>query len=307
MAANLNLFRALADDVRQRIVHALLGAELSVAELVEILGLPQSTVSRHLKPLREAELVETRRDGTSIYYRRGDALDEGDFARGLEAQLRAAPFAAKDDAIIRRVLEQRRKKSRDFFEKIAGRYGELMQPGGGWTAMAAALAVGFSGKDVADLGAGEGDLALLLARFAKSVVAVDQSKAMLREVKRRAKEAGLSASVKTAEGDLEAVPLKPACVDAAFLSQALHHAAQPSRALAEAARITRAGGSVVVIDLARHTQEWVRDQWADHWLGFEEDELRGWMKAAGLTVSLTQKLPGTTPEISVILAVGTKV
>lgn len=306
MPATLNIFKALADDVRQRIVHALLGTELSVAELVEILGLPQSTVSRHLKPLREAKLVETRRDGTSIYYRRGDMLDEGELARGLETQLRAAPFAARDDAIIRRVLEQRRKKSRDFFEKIAGRYGDLMQPGGGWTSLAAALAVGFAGKDVADLGAGEGDLSLLLARFAKSVVAVDQSQAMLREVKRRAKEAGLSASVKTAEGDLESLPLKSASVDAAFLSQALHHAAQPEKAIREAARITKPGGQVIVLDLARHTQEWVRDQWADQWLGFEEEELRTWMKSAGLGVTLTQKLPGTTPEISVMLAIGVK-
>lgn len=306
MAGTLNIFRALADEVRLRILHALLGAELSVAELVQILALPQSTVSRHLKPLRDAGLVETRREGTSIYYRRGPAMDDSDFARGLQTQLRASPIAAKDEAIIRRVLEQRRKKSRDFFEKVAGRYGELMQPGGGWTALASALAAGFAGKDVADLGAGEGDLSLLMARFAKSVVAVDQSKAMLREVQRRAKESGVAERVKTAEGDLESLPLKSASVDAAFLSQALHHAAQPSKALAEAARITRAGGSVVVIDLARHEQEWVREQWADQWLGFEEDELRNWMKAAGLTVGLTQKLPGTTPEISVILAVGTK-
>ncbi len=306
MAGTIHILRALADDVRLRILHALLGAELSVAELVEVLGLPQSTVSRHLKPLRDAGLVETRRDGTSIYYRRGPALDEGDFARGLQAHLRGHDSATRDGATIRRVLDQRRQKSREFFEKIAGRYGTLIQPGGGWEALAAALAAGFTGKTVADLGAGEGQLTLLLARFAKSVVAVDQSKAMLREVSRRAKDAGLSSRIKTAEGDLESLPLRDESVDAVFLSQALHHAAQPEKAVSEAGRIVRKGGSVIVLDLARHGQEWVREQWADQWLGFEEDELRNWMKAAGLTVGLTQKLPGTTPEISVILAVGTK-
>ena len=302
----IDIFRALADDVRLRILHALLGAELSVAELVEILGLPQSTVSRHLKPLRDAGLVGTRRDGTSIYYRRGIAFEEGDLARGLQTQLRELPTAAKDAATVRRVLDQRRQKSREFFEKIAGRYGTLMQPGGGWEAMAAALAAGFAGKTVADLGAGEGQLTLLLARFAKSVTAVDQSKAMLREVSRRAKEECLSSKIKTAEGDLESLPLRDESVDAVFLSQALHHAAQPEKAISEAGRIVRKGGSVIVLDLARHGQEWAREQWADQWLGFEEDELRGWMRDAGLQDLLTQKLAGATPEISVVLAVGIK-
>ncbi len=306
MTGAIQMFRALADDVRLRILHALIGAELSVAELVEVLRLPQSTVSRHLKPLRDAGLVGTRREGTSIYYRRGPALDEGDFAHGLKAHLLGLPAAAKDAATVRRVLDQRRQKSREFFERIAGRYGTLMQPGGGWEALAAALAAGFAGKTIADLGAGEGQLTLLLARFAKSVIAVDQSKAMLKEVQHRAKTAGLSAHVKIAGGDLEELPIKSDSVDVAFLSQSLHHAAQPAKAMAEAARIVRKNGQVVVLDLARHGQDWVREQWADQWLGFEEGELRGWMKAAGLSVGLTQKLAGATPEISVVMAVGTK-
>ena len=181
-----------------------------------------------------------------------------------------------------------------------------MQPGGGWEALSAALAAGFAGKNVADLGAGEGHLTLLLARFAKSVIAVDHSKAMLREVQRRAKSAGLSARVKIAEGDLEELPVESASVDAVFLSQALHHAAQPAKAIGEAARIVRKHGQVIVLDLARHGQEWVREQWADQWLGFEEEELCEWMKHAGLNVVLTQKLAGSTPEIAVILAVGNK-
>lgn len=302
----IGLFRALADEARLRILHALLAAELSVAELVQVLGLPQSTVSRHLKPLRDAGLVETRRDGTSIYYRRGPALEDGEFALGLQAQLRAAPAAANDAATIRRVLEQRRQKSRDFFERMAGRYGTLMQPGGGWDALSAALAAGFAGRTIADLGAGEGRLTLLLARFAESVVAVDQSKAMLREVQRRAKEAGVAPRVKIAEGDLEELPLRDGSMDAVFLSQALHHAAQPARAIGEAARVARPGGQVIVLDLARHEQEWVREQWADQWLGFEERQLCEWMRRAGLEIAGTQRIEGATPEIAVLLAVGIK-
>lgn len=306
MPTTLDIFRALADEVRLRILGALLGAELSVAELVDVLGLPQSTVSRHLKPLREAGLAETRREGTSIYYRRGALVEEPDLSAVLAKRLRELPGASRDAAAVRRVLDQRRKRSREFFEKVAGKYGALTQPGGGWEALAAGLAAGFAGKDVADLGSGEGALSLLLARFAKSVTAVDQSKAMLRQVRERAKDAGVGARVNVAEGDLEELPLSDRSVDAAFLSQALHHAARPAHAVAEAARILRPGGRLVVLDLERHEQDWVREQWADQWLGFEEREVRTWMEQADVEPELTQRLSGATPEVAVLLAVGKK-
>ena len=302
----LEIFRALSDEVRLRILAALMGAELSVAELVEVLGLPQSTVSRHLKPLREAGLAETRREGTSVYYRRGALVHEPDLAPLLENRLRALRTSERDGAAVRRVLDLRRQRSKDFFEKMAGRYESLTQPGGGWEALAAALAAGFAGQEVADLGAGEGALTMLLARFAKSVVAVDQSKAMLREVREKAKRAGLGERVKVAEGDFEDLPLKANSVDAVFVSQALHHAARPGHAVAAAARLLRPGGKLVILDLVRHEQDWVREQWADQWLGFEAREVQGWMEAAGLQALVTERLSGAAPDLAVLLAVGVK-
>ncbi|HMO50309.1 MAG TPA: metalloregulator ArsR/SmtB family transcription factor [Kiritimatiellia bacterium] len=298
----IELFKALADDVRLRLIRAVMTAELSVAELVQVLGLPQSTVSRHLKPLRDGALVETRRDGTSIYYRKGPALTDAALTSVLERELARLPTAKSDAAAIKKVLELRRQRSHDFFEKMAGKYGELTQPGGGWAALAAGLAAGFSGRDVVDLGAGEGELALLLARFAGSVTAVDQSKAMLRQVAARAEEAGLSAVVRVCRADLEALPLEDGSADVALLSQALHHAAQPEKAVREAGRILRSGGQLIVLDLMKHDQDWVREQWADQWLGFEEADVRGWMKAAGLREIRTDRLPAAAPEFSVLLA-----
>lgn len=302
----LEMFRALSDEVRLRILAAVMGAELSVAELVEVLGLPQSTVSRHLKPLREAGLTETRREGTSVYYRRGTLVGEPDLAPLLERRLRALPTAERDAVAVRRVLDRRRQRSKDFFEKVAGRYESLTQPGGGWEALAAGLAAGFAGQEVADLGAGEGVLTMLLARFARSVVVVDQSKAMLREVREKAKRAGLGDRVRVAEGDLEDLPLKANSLDAVFLSQALHHAARPGPALAAAARVLRPGGKLVMLDLVRHEQDWVREQWADQWLGFEAREVNAWMEDAGLEPLVTERLSGATPELAVLLAVGVK-
>jgi len=306
MSSTLEVFRALSDEVRLRILRALLSAELSVAELVEVLALPQSTVSRHLKPLRDARLVETRREGTSIYYRKGAELANTDLARVLEMRLKELTTAAADTAAVRRVIDQRRQRSKDFFEKVAGKYSSLTQPGGGWEALASALAAGFAGKDVADLGSGEGVLTLLLARFAKSVTAVDLSPAMLREVKQRAKQAGAAGRVKTAEGDLESLPLKSGSQDAVFLSQALHHAARPAVAIAEAARVLRKGGQLIVLDLVRHDQEWVREKWADQWLGFEGKELESWMRDGGLRMLVTERMAGAAAELAVLICVGVK-
>ncbi len=307
MPETLDLFKALSDEIRLRILRAISSAELSVAELVSVLGAPQSTVSRHLKPLRDAELVETRRDGTSVYYHRGRAFQDPDLARLLGDRLDEVPRASEDMASVSRVMDGRRQRSREFFDRIAGSYGTLTQPGGGWRALAAGFAVGFAGRDVADLGAGQGELSLMLAPYVRSVTAVDLSPQMLETIRRGAEQAGVTEKLHIAEGDIESLPLADESVDAAFLSQVLHHAAHPPAAIAEAARILRPGGVLVVLDLLRHDQEWVREQWADHWLGFDPDDLREWLNAAGLTPLHGDHFSGTTPELSVLLMAAEKI
>lgn len=306
MADSLDLLKALSDSARLRIVRAISQAELSVAELVSVLGLPQSTVSRHLKPLRDAGLVETRRNGTSIYYRRGAAFSDVVLARFVDDQVQKMAHAPEDRASVRRVLDLRKRKSRDFFDRMAGSYGSLTEPGGGWPALAAGLAAGFHGREVADLGSGEGALTLLLARYAASVTAVDASPQMLRHVEDKAKSGGLSDRVRVAEGDIESLPLPDACMDAAFLSQSLHHAARPEQAIAEAARVLKQGGLLIVLDLVKHEQEWVREQWADQWLGFEESEIEEWLRQAGMQCLHTERLSGSTPDLAVLTVVGMK-
>ncbi len=302
----LDVFKALGDEVRLRILRSAEITELSVAELVSVLKLPQSSVSRHLKPLRDSGLLETRREGTSVYYRRGPVFQDAAFAQLLSEKLSELPGASRDRAAVDRVLDLRRKESTKFFDEIAGRYGSLTQPGGGWQGMAAALAAGFSGKTVADIGCGEGDLTLLLARFAKRVTAIDLSAQMLRVVQERSVEAGVTSRVAVETGDLEKLPIKANSQDAVFVSQVLHHAARPGKAIQEAARVLKPGGQMILLDLAKHDQEWVRDEWADQWLGFDERELRGWLKEAGLNVELFQTLEGPTPAFSVVLTIAKK-
>ncbi len=302
----LDVFKALGDEARLRILRAVEVAELSVAEIVAALKMPQSSVSRHLKPLRDSGLLETRREGTSVYYRRGPVFQDASFAQLLGEKLAELRGASQDRAAVDRALAQRRKESAQFFDEIAGRYGSLTQPGGGWQGLAAALAVGFRGKTVADIGCGEGDLTLLLARFTTRVTAVDLSSQMLRVVQERCKEAGVSGSVSVEKGDLERLPVKADSQDAVFLSQVLHHAARPLKALEEAARILKPGGQMILLDLSKHNQEWVREEWADQWLGFDARELRNWLKAVGLKTNIFQTLEGPEPAFSVVMIVAEK-
>jgi len=306
MSDILDIFKALADEGRLRILRSVDQAELSVAELVQALEMPQSTVSRHLKPMREAGLVESRRDGTSVYYNRGALFNDAAFAPLLNDRLKEIPVANRDAAAVDRVLERRRRKSRAFFDEIAGRYGSLTEPGGGWQALAAAMAAGFSGQTVADLGCGEGYLALLLARFAKKVVAVDQSEKMLKLVEEKAVEQAVADRLETRVGILEALDLSGEELDAIFLSQALHHTSSPEEVIATAAAGLRPGGRLIILDLVRHEHEWTREEWADQWLGFDPLEIREWLKRAGLIPQVIDSLPGSTPDLSVLMVVGTK-
>ena len=306
MAATVEIFKALSDEVRLRLLRALWLAELSVAELVRVVEMPQSTVSRHLRSLRESRLVETRREGTSIYYRRGQVLQGTDLAGLLEVEWEQIPKKDEDEATVYRLLELRRRRSREFFDRIAGQYGRLTQPGGSWEALASALAVGFAGRDVADLGCGEGALTRLLARFARRVVAVDQAPGMLELVARESAGGCAGDRVNCVEGDMESLPIADADVDVAFLSQSLHHAARPNLAIQEAARILRPGGHAVVLDLARHEHEWVREERADQWLGFDEADLQQWMEDARLRVVCMERRAGFPAELAVLFMVGVK-
>ena len=301
-----DLFKALADEIRLRILRSISQAELSVAELVEILDLPQSTVSRHLKPLRDTGLLETRREGTSVFYRLGAALQSTSLSEMLEQELKSLGHREADARLIESILDRRRQRSKEFFDQMAGRYETLAEPGGGWSHLAAGLAAGFTGKVVADIGAGEGELSLKLARFARQVIAVDQSPGMLKLVQEKADEQSIK-GIKTVAGDLESLPISDASCDAVFLSQALHHAARPEQAIAETARILNAGGQLILLDLMKHEQEWMREQWADVWLGFDPSEIQGWLNDAGLKVVSTETLTNAGQSgVPVMLTVAQK-
>ncbi len=281
------LYRLLGEDQRLRMLRVLDAERLNVTELTAVLGLAQSGVSRHLGLLKEAGLVVEEPAGGFTYYRIGPAAD-GPLAEVwsvLRAQFAAArhtPAAQADDA---RLLEVRRLRKENF-DTHGSESGQLV-PGRSWAAWARALGHLLPALDVADLGCGEGYLSLEAAAWARRVIAVDRSAAVLRKARALARKRSVT-NVVWKRGELERAPLDTASVDVALLSQALHHAKDPAVAVAEAARIVRPGGHVLVLDLRPHDQAWVRDRLGDQWLGFADDQLVRLLRTAGLTAVRAQ-------------------
>jgi ubiquinone/menaquinone biosynthesis C-methylase UbiE len=290
--AILDHLASLADTTRSRVLLLLDRHELTVSELCGILQLPQSTVSRHLKALADAGWVGSRAEGTSnVYTMTREELDPS--ARRLwllvREQVGPSPAAAQDQRRLRAVLAERRTRSQEFFSSSAGQWDRLRDELFGDRFHLAALAgLVDSHWTVGDLGCGGGQVSAALAPFVGRVIAVDASAAMLQAAKRRLH--GVD-NVELRRGELEALPIDDARLDAATMMLVLHHVPEPQRALAEVARVLKPGGRALVVDMQPHDRESYRQQMGHVWLGFGEDHVRRIFSEAGLEAVKIVALP----------------
>jgi ubiquinone/menaquinone biosynthesis C-methylase UbiE/biotin operon repressor len=310
MASILKNLRLAADPSRLRILLLVEREELSVAELQEILGMGQSRISTHLAQLKNAGLVEDRRNGKSILYRLKPGAQSNGFSQMLGVLRQAAaeiPEAEQDSEALRLALRRRQDKMRSYFDELAGKFGRNYVPGRSWQGLAETLLTLMPPMVIADLGAGEGTFSQLLARRSKKVIAVDNSEKMVEYGRELARKHGVK-NLEYRKGDLEEVPIRDATVDLAFFSQALHHAQHPERAVAEAWRILKPGGRIVVLDLLRHSYEEARELYADLWLGFTEVEVTRFLRQAGFKNIETSIVHSEedAPHFETLLAVGDK-
>lgn len=289
---------ALAEPVRLRILRLLERSELSVGEVGKVLQLPQSTVSRHLRLLSEAGWTFRRAEGTATLYR----LVLDDFAasrRDLWLSVREsltqdalADDLAEDDRRLKLVLAERRVDSRTFFGRVAGQWDEVRNElfGGDFTPTAL---LGLLSPDwiVADLGAGTGNAAELLAPVVGRVVVVDQSPEMLAAAKKRLDSVP---NVEFRQGDLEALPLDDRTVDAAVCLLVLHHLPDPLAACREVARIVKPGGPALFVDMVAHDREVYRQAMGHRWLGFTQEQIFGFLDKAGFRDVRYNVLPTST-------------
>ena len=309
---NAPLFRLLGDEARLRILRLLAAERLNVSELTAILGIAQSGVSRHLGLLKEAGLVIEEREAGFTYFRPADELGtDGSAPRPLAALLKTGFDAAArtetgraDDA---RLAEVRRLRKENFDAHAGPDTNERqLVPGRSWAAWSRALGHLLPPLRVADIGCGEGYLTIEASRWAARVVAVDRSALVLKKARALATRRRVR-NVIWKRGELERLPLRDGSVDVALLSQALHHAPDPARALAEAARVVVPGGRVLLLDLRQHEQQWVRSRLGDRWLGFSDEALTKLLRGAGLTdVRVGVGARRTGDPFTVIVASGRK-
>jgi len=309
MAGTLRALRALSDPTRLRIVALLERGELSVQELQEITRMGQSRISTHLGLLQDSGLLESRRDGKRTFYK---IVTPGDQTTGEFVQLAARgakelPEHGGDQLNLKRVLVRRSEQAQLYFNQVAGRFDRSYGPGRSWQAFGQLLLRLLPPLVIADLGSGEGLLSELLARRAKKVIAVDNSERMVEYWANKAKKNKLK-NLEFRLGDLENPPIEPASVDLVILSQALHHAGNPKQSVASAHKILRAGGQIMILDLAQHNFEQAHDLYGDRWLGFTEADLQSWLEAAGFknieaTVVAREEQP---PHFQTVLAAGEK-
>jgi len=297
------LFQALADPTRLRILALLRSMELSVGELAQLLGQSQPRVSRHVRILSDSGLVGRRKEGSWVYLqlaepeRTAPLFDLFDGWAGPEAGDLFASDAARIDAI----RADRAEAARRYFEAHAATWDSIRSMHVEDCEIERAIAGLLSDRPLGtllDIGTGTGRMLELFAPRAKSAIGIDRSSEMLRLARVKLEQAGISgASLR--QGDMYALPLGDRSVDSIILHQVLHYAQQPGAAIAEAARVLAPGGRLLVIDFAQHDREELREKDAHLRLGFADDAMRGWFKAAGLDPDRVERLEGG--ELTVIL------
>lgn len=293
--------RLLGDPQRLRILYILSRRSLSVSELVAVLNMAQPRVSTHLSRLSEAGLVDSHREGRFLVYALGAGAGEDSL---LSPVLDA--FAGTSDAIADR-LSLKRELARRQSGTPPGTLGRSWIPGRTWESFARLLLALMEPCRIADLGCGEGEMALLLAGRAGKVIGIDRDEAPLAKARAAAAASGLEGRAEFRRGPIERPPVEPGEVDVAILSQVLHMAEDPAAALRGAAGILPSGGRVAILDLLVHQERWVLDRLAHRRLGFEEHELASMLGDAGFTgvQVLRASRDRRPPHFITLLATGT--
>lgn len=281
MADLLRILKSMADPTRLRLLAILDTEELSVNELVRIMGMGQSRISRHLAVLKDAGLLAQRREGTWSYYSIPSTVD----GKGLLLAFRQSPVYKStiegDGSRIRKVLQDRRDESLTYHEKVAEDWDDIRAEYFGLRVRNRALA-GLVPSDwtVADIGCGTGFLLLAVAPLVRKAIGIDSSSEMLRVARRKARDRGMK-NIEFIKADMNKIPLKDSVLDGLTASMVLHHSPEPVETAKEWGRLLKPGGKISVVELEKHEHEWLRDEMADIWLGFDPKELRSYFRAGG--------------------------
>jgi demethylmenaquinone methyltransferase/2-methoxy-6-polyprenyl-1,4-benzoquinol methylase/ArsR family transcriptional regulator len=303
--ALLTGLEAAGEVTRLRVVGLLCEAELTVSEIVAILGQSQPRVSRHLKLLVDAGLAERQREGAWAFFRLAD--HGGALARDLIARVAPDdPTLRSDRARLELTREARRRQAAAYFAERAADWDRIRALHAPEERVEAAILAMLGDQRVGsllDLGAGTGRMLELLAPLADRAIGVDLSPAMLSLARARIAESGLR-NVLLRQGDIYALPVERDAYDLVVIHQVLHFLDDPARALREAARTLRPGGRLIVVDFAAHEEEYLREEFAHRRLGFSAEEIASFLSEAGLVDVEARRIapaPGEAGKLTVAI------
>lgn len=276
----IHYFKALADTTRLRIFNILTNHELNVNEIMEVMGMGQSRISRHLKILNESNLLTLRQDGLwSFYTARKDTLTN-QFVSLLKQSTGTDTELNKDHLRAQQVLKERQNKSKRFFNRIASDWDRLKKDILGDVNITKLICDKAPPcKAAVDLGCGTGELLSSLKEKADSVIGVDSSPKMLDIARKRLKD--IKEGFELRLGEMEHLPLRDEEVDLAVINMVLHHMPSPAVGIEEVHRILKPYGVVILVDFDKHQNESLRNTYGDRWLGFKKKEIEKWLLDAG--------------------------
>jgi ubiquinone/menaquinone biosynthesis C-methylase UbiE/DNA-binding transcriptional ArsR family regulator len=296
----LGILRAAAEETRLRILALLSEGELSVSDLTDILGQSQPRISRHLKLLVEAGLVERHREGAWAFFHLTDQGSAVGILRPLlDALDRGDPRLIEDRARLDAVRAQRAQVAQTFFARLAPNWDRVRSLHAPEASVEAAILDALGTKpirDLIDLGTGTGRMLQLIAPRAGRAVGLDASHAMLSVARANLEREGLT-RIELRQGDIYAPPFPRGSFDLVVIHQVLHYLDDPHRAIREATRLVASGGRILVVDFAPHRLEFLREAQAHRRLGFATEQVSAWLEEAGIECTLTRELaPPRTGE-----------
>lgn len=290
METILKIFKALSDQTRLRIFNILANHELNVNEIVEVLQMGQSRISRHLKILSDCGLVRSRRDGSFVYYQSEQDETRQILMKFIRNALPETEELEMDFARSANIVGERKQKTRSFFNKMAENWDSLKRNiFGDFDLNRALLEKGVRAGTAVDLGCGTGELMELVSGISDLVIGVDSSNKMLDQARTRMKD--LNARFDFRLGEIEHIPLKDEEADLAFINMVLSHIAVPANVIRETRRILKPGGLFILADLSKHNFETIKTRFGSHWMGFEKDEIEKWLTDAGFTLKDVTNYP----------------
>jgi ubiquinone/menaquinone biosynthesis C-methylase UbiE len=287
---SLIYFKALADETRIRLFNILLSHELSVNELVSLMGMGQSRISRHLKILTDSGLLQCRRDGIWAFYSVSKNGKEKEFVEAVRFLFHDEPEFAEDLKNADIIMNDRKNRSKQFFNNIAHEWDDLQQQIMGDFDLNSAILKHVDRCSFAvDMGCGTGKLLKQLKNIAAVTMGVDSSPVMLEQARKLFKEE--NGHVKLRLGELEHLPVGNSEADCVIISMALHHLSDPEKAVAEASRILNKEGKFIIADFEKHANEIMRDKYGDRWLGFSQEEIETFLSDNGFSLTAMQSFP----------------